>query len=190
MRHFVLLASVLVAACGTVPTTQTTTPAQSSIAQAMPSAPASPRAAAPAQPVVPAQQPAAADAAPPVGGLHDLETMTLGCPQAGLNAASREAAQAQAQGRYQFSYFRIVSDSHHALYEVHFTSNDYEDPELKYCVSVYCQQGWDPRNTKISVTPMSAMTTPAQSGAARAAHGPHCEIEMPAPAKPRSKKRQ
>ena len=49
--------------------------------------------------------------------------MTFGCPKAGLNAAAREAAKVPSQGTYQFSYFKIINDSHHAAYEVHFKSN-------------------------------------------------------------------
>jgi hypothetical protein len=89
--------------------------------------------------------------------------MTFGCPKAGLNAAAREAAKAPSQGTYQFSFFRIVSDSHHASYEVHFKSNYVGEPDLKYCVAVYCQQGWDPRNTKITIQAMSDM--PQRRGA-------------------------
>jgi hypothetical protein len=87
-------------------------------------------------------------------GLSALDAMTFGCARAGLNAAAREAALAPSQGTYQFSYFRIVSDSHHAMYEVHFKSNYVGEPDLKYCVAVYCQQGWDPATSKTSVTPV------------------------------------
>ncbi|MBL8541636.1 MAG: hypothetical protein JNK68_14910 [Betaproteobacteria bacterium] len=184
MRHLAVMAGVLLSACSSAPTRMTATPAQPATPQT-----ASPAAAAPMQPAVPAPAVAAAEAAPPVSDLGDLETMTLGCPKAGLNAAAREAARARAQGRYQFSYFRIISDSHHALYEVRFTSNDHEDPELKYCVSIYCQQGWDPRNTKVLVTPMGEAATPDKTDAAGAAHGGHCGMDAAMPAKPRSKKR-
>ena len=67
--------------------------------------------------------PAPTDAVPPVAGLDDLSAMTFDCPRAALNAAAREAAQAPSQGTYQFAYFRIVNASHHASYEVQFTSN-------------------------------------------------------------------
>ena len=60
--------------------------------------------------------------------------MTFGCPKAGLNAAAREAAKVPSQGTYQFSYFKIINDSHHAAYEVHFKSNYAGEPDLKYCV--------------------------------------------------------
>lgn len=97
-------------------------------------------------------------------GLNDLNSLTFGCPRAGLNAAAREAAKAPSQGTYQFSYFRIVSDSHHASYEVHFKSNYVGEPDLKYCVAVYCQQGWDPRNTKITIQAMSDMPQRRSAG--------------------------
>ena len=38
------------------------------------------------------------------------------------------------QGTYQFSYFKIINDAHHAAYEVHFKSNYEGEAELKYCV--------------------------------------------------------
>ena len=85
------------------------------------------------------------------------------------------------QGTYQFAYFKIISDSHHALYEVHFKSNYPGEADVKYCVSVYCQQGWDPRTTKTSVRLMSN-TRPR----AAAAHGADCGGN-PAPVKSRSK---
>lgn len=100
------------------------------------------------------QSAAVADAAPARDRLSDLDAMTFSCPKAGLNAAAREAANVRSQGTYQFSFFRIVNDSHHASYEVHFTSNYPGEADLKYCVSVYCQQGWDPK-TNTSVTLMT-----------------------------------
>ena len=81
-------------------------------------------------------------------GLRDLDAMTFSCPKAGLNAAAREAAKVPSRGTYQFSYFEIISDSHHASYEVHFKSNYEGEPDLEYCVSIYCQQGWDPKTTQ------------------------------------------
>lgn len=88
-------------------------------------------------------------------GLADLDAMTFDCPKAGLNAAAREAAKVPSEGTYQFSYFRIINDAHHASYEVHFKSNYIGEPVLRYCVSMYCQQGWDPRTSKTEVTLMS-----------------------------------
>ena len=113
-----------------------------------------------------AQQPAAPPAETTAGGddLKDLDGMTFGCPKAGLNAAAREAAKEPSQGTYQFSYFKILNDSHHASYEVHFKSNYAGEPDLKYCVLVYCQQGWDPKTTKASVTKMAG--EPARGKAA------------------------
>jgi hypothetical protein len=96
-----------------------------------------------------------ADTAPVNSGLNDLDTLTRGCPKAALNAAARRAASVPTQGKYQFSYFNIISDSHHALYEVHFTSNYEGESVLKYCVEIYCQQGWDPKDVKASITVMS-----------------------------------
>ena len=105
----------------------------------------------------------AADPVPAVDTLGDLDAVTFSCPRAGLNAAAREAAKVRSQGTYQFAYFNIISGAHHALYEIHFKSNYTGEPDLKYCVSVYCQQGWDPK-TKTSVTLMSK--TPPRKGAA------------------------
>ena len=102
------------------------------------------------------QPPAAASASAPVRStLSDLEAMTFDCPKAGLNAAAREAGKVQSQGTYQFSFFKIIHDAHHAFYEVHFKSNYQGEPELKYCVSMYCQQGWDPRTSKTEVRLMA-----------------------------------
>jgi hypothetical protein len=94
-----------------------------------------------------------AQTSPPGDGLSELDAMTFSCPKAGLNAAAREAGKVPSQGTYQFAYFRIVSDSHHASYEIHFKSNYQGEADLKYCVAVYCQQGWDPK-TRTSVTLM------------------------------------
>ena len=90
-------------------------------------------------------------AAPATVGLADLDAMTFDCPKAGLNSAAREAANAPSQGTYQFSYFRLINDAHHAIYEVHFKSNYVGEPELRYCVSIYCQQGWNPGTTRTEV---------------------------------------
>jgi hypothetical protein len=93
--------------------------------------------------------------APASNGLSDLDAMTFGCVKAGLNVAAAEAAKVPSQGTYQFSYFKIINDSHHSSYEIHFKSNYQGEADLKYCVAVYCQQGWDPKTTKISVRLMS-----------------------------------
>jgi hypothetical protein len=104
------------------------------------------------------------NAAPATRGLDDLDAMTFDCPKAGLNAAAREASKVPAQGTYQFSYFRIINDAHHATYEVHFKSNYVGEPELQYCVSIYCQQGWDPSRTMVGVTLMGEETRAAACG--------------------------
>ena len=85
-------------------------------------------------------------------GLADLDAMTFDCVKAGLNAAAREAAKVHTQGTYQFDYFRLLNDSHHSAYEVHFKSNYPGEPELRYCVAIYCQEVWDPKSTRPSVS--------------------------------------
>src|SRR5262249_39210514 len=112
----------------------------------------------------------AAGTAPASADLSDLDAMTFGCVKAGLNAAAREAAKVPSQGTYQFAYFSIINDSHHSSYEVHFKSNYQGEADLKYCVSIYCQEGWDPKTTKTSVTSMS--NAPQPEGVA--AHGADC----------------
>ena len=121
-------------------------------------------------------------ATPEGNGLSDLDALTFSCPKAALNAAARKAKDVPSQGTYQFSYFAIVNDSHHAMYEVHFTSNYDGEPELKYCVTMYCQQGWDPKTAKTEVTLMSTNRTPA----AGATHAGACRVPSP-PAKRRTK---
>ena len=125
-----------------------------------------------AQPVPTPQEQSAPGAgpAPASDGLSDLEAMTFGCAKAALNAAAREAAKVPSQGTYQFAYFRIINDSHYASYEVHFKSNYRGETDLKYCVVIYCQQGWDPKTTKTSVTLMSNERQPMGG----AAHGADC----------------
>jgi hypothetical protein len=168
MRQFVALAAIALAACST--TTPNTT--------------AGPQSAAPRGAATQDQ----ATAGTSLGGFGDLEAMTFGCPKAGLNAAAREAGKAPAKGKYQFSYFKLISDSHHSMYEVHFASNNYEDPELKYCVSVYCQQGWDPKTTKATVELMGGGPKAAKPGAPAAGHAAHCGGDEQIPAKRRSKR--
>jgi hypothetical protein len=128
----------------------------------------------------------AAGTAPANDGLSDLNAMTFGCPKAGLNAAAREAAKVQSQGTYQFSYFKIVNDSHHASYEVHFKSNYVGEPDLKYCVAVYCQQGWDPATTKTSVRLMTSQRRPAKA----ATHEADCAAQPPPAKRPVKRKTQ
>ena len=120
----------------------------------------------------PGAQPPAAPAAETISSgddLKDLDEITFRCPKAGLNAAAREAAKAPSQGTYQFSYFKILNESHHASYEVHFKSNYAGEPDLKYCVLVYCQQGWDPKTTKALVTKMAE-----RAGARQGRHAARC----------------
>jgi hypothetical protein len=116
--------------------------------------------------------------APAAAGLSYLDAMTFGCPKAALNAAAREAAKVRSHGTYQFSYFEIINDSHHSSYEIHFKSNYQGEPDLKYCVAMYCQEGWDPTTTKPAVT---LMGNTGQS-AHMAAHGADCR-EKPAAVK-------
>jgi hypothetical protein len=139
-------------------------------------------AAAPTAPV-PQQQSAPPEGAAPAGdGLSDLNAVTFSCVRAGLNAAGREAVKAKSQGTYQFSYFKIIKDTHHSFYEVHFKSNYSGEPDLKYCVAIYCQQGWDPKSTQISVRPMSN-----ERQVQVAAHGADCGNEQ-MPVKRRAKR--
>jgi hypothetical protein len=124
--------------------------------------------------------PAAASAG---SGLSDLNTVTFGCPKAALNAAARQAAKAPSQGTYQFSYFNIVSDSHHAAYEVHFKSNYEGEVDLKFCVTMYCQQGWDPATAKTEVTLIGTTPRPMKGAGA---HDAACRV-TPAPVKRQAK---
>ena len=101
-------------------------------------------------------------------GLGDLEKTTFACPKAALNAAAREVATYPSQGTYQFWSFNIVSASHHAAYEVHFTSNYAAEPVLRFCVAIYCQQGFDPTSTT-SVALMGTKAGPHAAGAGHAA---------------------
>jgi uncharacterized iron-regulated membrane protein len=134
-------------------------------------------------PVPQQQSPPPEGRAPAGDGLSDLDAVTFSCVRAGLNAAGREAAKAQSQGTYQFSYFKIIKDTHHSFYEVHFKSNYSGEPDLKYCVSIYCQQGWNPKTTQTSVRPMSNERQRVQV----AAHRGDCGNEQ-MPAKRRAKR--
>ena len=122
------------------------------------------------------------EAAAATSGLSDLESLTFGCPKAALNAAARRASEVPSQGTYQFSYFNIISNTHHAAFEVHFKSNYADEPELKYCVEMYCQQGWDPKTAKTAITLMS--NTPKR--AAAGAHAGSCS-QVHAPVRPTKK---
>jgi hypothetical protein len=109
--------------------------------------------------------------------------MTFSCPKAALNAAAREAATVRSQGTYQFAYFKINNDSHHSSYEIHFKSNFAGESDLKYCVAIYCQQGWDPKTAKTSVTLMSASPQRLRG----MTHAAECG-DTPAPVKQRLKR--
>jgi len=124
----------------------------------------------------------ATDAAVATSGLSDLDAITFGCPKAALNAAARRAAKVPSQGTYQFSYFNIVSDTHHAIYEVRFKSNYEGEAELKYCVEIYCQQGWDPKTAKTSIRLLP--NAPQRGGSAT--HDSACHA-MPTAVRPRAK---
>ena len=116
------------------------------------------------------EQPGLLDEPSGPAGLSDLEKATFACPKAALNAAAREVASHPGQGTYQFSYFNIVSGSHHAAYEVHFTSNYAADPVLRFCVAIYCQQGFDPATTKADVTLLGTKAAAMTRGAGHAAN--------------------
>ena len=107
------------------------------------------------------EPPGFAGKAPAIDGLSDLDAMTFSCAKASLNAAAGQAAKVPSLGTYQFSYFN---------YEVHFKSNYKGEADLKYCVTIYCQQGWDPKTTQISVR---VMTNERQSTEVMA-HGAEC----------------
>ena len=146
MRNIIVVVALAVAGCVNAPQAQHEAAVSSS-------APAS--YAKPAAIETDATEAADEPTAPATVGLADLDAMTFDCPKAGLNAAAREAAKAPSQGTYQFSYFTIINDAHHATYEVHFKSNYVGEPELRYCVSIYCQQGWNPGTTRTDVRLMS-----------------------------------
>jgi len=63
-----------------------------------------------------------------------------------------------------------------ASYEVRFASNYAGERDLDYCVAIYCQQGWDARTTKTSVT---LLEPAARTGVAPAAHGGDCGHRPP-----------
>ena len=165
MKNILVLTTVVLSACST------TTPPQSGAQTTNPAGTASStEIGSRAQASTPPREQATpgADSAAAEISLNDLNVITFSCAKVGLNAAARKAAQERANGSYQFSYFRLVSSSHHSTYEVHFKSNNYEDPDLKYCVSVYCQQGWDPKTANPSVSSMSKATRPTRANAADA----------------------
>ncbi len=176
MKNILTLTTIVLSACSTA-APQPSGGRDEIPAQTASSAQPEARAQAPTPPpdqAAPKAAPAAAEI-----NLNDLNAMTFGCTKAGLNAAAREAAKAPAQGTYHFSYFRLVSSSHHSTYEVHFKSNNYEDQELRYCVSVYCQQGWDPKTAHLSVSLMGKAARPTGAKVPAAQHGADCSEHMP-----------
>lgn len=116
-------------------------------------------------PAGPAYKIAPPSTQPEAEDLNDLNAVTFECAKAGLNAAAREASKVPSQGTYQFTFFKIVNDSHHSFYEVHFKSNYQGEADLKYCVAVYCQQGWDQKTTNISVQRMGGEDSGKRAGA-------------------------
>lgn len=151
--------AIALVGCSTASQRRTTPVTPQPVASTQPSATPTPVAPGPAPTPV-----AQATAEPADNGLNDLAAVTFGCPKAALNAAAREAAKVQSQGTYQFAYYAIASDSHHAAYEVHFKSNYQGEPLLRYCVAIYCQQGWDPKTTQAAVTLMPEPTQHAKKG--------------------------
>ncbi len=146
MKFIIALATILLSACS-----------------AMPSPGEEPTAVSPVQ----EQSNSEAILKPANDGLSELGAMTFSCPQAGLNAAAREAAKVPSQGHYQFAYFRIVNDAHHSLYEIHFKSNYQSEADLKYCVSVYCQQGQDQAPSVSLITNASEPSATSAKGSAQ-----------------------
>jgi len=66
---------------------------------------------------------------------------------------------------------------------VHFKSNYEGEKELKYCVAIYCQQGWDPKDTQPMVTLMRDDRRSARTQAARAAEAADCSHHWHSPSK-------
>jgi hypothetical protein len=151
-------------------------------AQTSATPPPAPPQATPAEP--PQATPSApSQATPDPTGLADLDSTTFSCAKAGLNAAAREARKAPTQGTYQFSYFRIISNAHHAAYEVHFKSNYPGEKDLRYCVAIYCQQGWDPANTEPAITALPEPRRTQALTATEAAAATDCSRHNHAPAR-------
>jgi hypothetical protein len=165
MKDVIVIATVALVACSPVPHAQTAAGTTQTV------------------PTPQEQSAAGAGTAPASDDLSDLAAITFRCPKAALNAAAREAAKVPSQGTYQFAYFKIINDSHHSSYEIHFKSNYEGEADLKYCVSMYCQQGWDPESTETLVSLMSS----ARQRARGAAHGADCG-NKPAHAKRRLKR--
>jgi hypothetical protein len=162
MKNIILFTMILLSACSTTSPKQSASPAQAASSTQKQASPGG-------------------DTAPTGGSLSDLDAMTFACPKAALNAAAREAKKVPSQGSYQFSFFRIASGSHDEQYEIHFKSNVHDEPELKYCVSIYCQQGWDPQDPRTSKTTVQLMGDGGQPNADSkvSAHEPNCGHEPP-----------
>lgn len=152
MKFIIALATILLSACSEIPSTGE-----------------EPTAISPTQ----EQFNSEASIKPANDGLSDLGAMTFSCPKAGLNAAAREAAKVSSQGHYQFAYFRIVNDAHHSVYEIHFKSNYQSEADLKYCVSVYCQQGQDQAPSVKLITNASLSATSTMGSAQSTVCGDH-----------------
>jgi hypothetical protein len=165
MKNLIVITAVVLAAYSTVSHAQSVAPAPKTV------------------PTPQEQSAPVAETAAASEGLSDLDAMTFGCPKAALNAAAREAAKVPSQGTYQFAYFSIINDSHHSSYEIHFKSNYPGEADLKYCVSIYCQQGWDPKTTKTSVRLIGNEREPVGV----TAHGAECGKKQ-APVKRRLKR--
>lgn len=137
-------------------------PANAPIAAATEPAPARASEPAPEPPPIAAQQ---------GNGLDEIAALTARCPKAALNAAAREAAKVPSEGSYQFSRFELISNTHQAVYEIHFVSNYPEEPVLRYCVAIYCQNGWDPKVTQPSVTLLREPAAKTKAAIAEASCG-------------------
>jgi hypothetical protein len=172
MKSIIVITAVALAACSAVSHAQSVAAAAQTVAATTQTVPAPQEQSAPV-----------AGTALASDDLSDLAAMTFGCPKAALNAAAHEAAHVPSQGNYQLYFFRINNYSDHASYEVHFKSNYQGEADLKYCVVMYCQQGWDPKTTKPSVTLMGNERQPV----AGAAHGADCGDKQ-APVKRRLKR--
>ena len=110
-------------------------------------------------------------------GIHDDQSERPRCDDLWLSRGRLECRgtrglQSAVTGKLSILVFQNHSDSHHGSYEVHFKSNYQGEPDLKYCVAIYCQQGWDPTTTKTSVTLMGARAQSARG----AGHGGECGV--------------
>ena len=139
-------------------------------------------AAAAAVPTQPERPAVAARAASRPSSLSDLGVHDIWLFRGRVECRRADVPKVPSRGNYQFSFFRTHSDSHHASYEVHFKSNFQGEPDLKYCVAIYCQQGFDPTTTKTSVTSMRARSR----STAGAGHGGDCSARPARRKRPKS----